>query len=628
MAQTFEQILTSINNTEIRMALEQLFAIVGAGTGSTVEGGIAQDVTGDVTGNVTGDVTGDLTGDVAGAVVASTLSTPTATPVNAVAATSVLTMADVGVEGDLLVIGADTYELDTDASVTEGNILVDISGGASKTQTVTALVAAQVASGTEALTFTDNADDTMGIASDTAGVIGNAIAFDDSNLNNGSINQNGGEDLLGGTVAGVDGTVGVAGEIRWDTNYVYVAKLANLISDANWERAPMSSYVGAESNSIISDLVGDVTGDLTGDVTGDLTGDVTGNLTGSASVDSKNIITNGDFNIWQRGTSFAAIVIGAVAADMFSHVEVGDSVHTVTRDTDVPTLSESGHQSSYSYKLDCTTVDADTTANDLAGIQYKVEGYDFAPLQGKTATLSFWVKGTKTGTHTVAFKNIDTSDRSYIAEYTIDVTDTWEKKEITLTFDSSGGTWDYTTGQGLQIHWTVMSGPSIETTAGAWQTGNYYSSGNQVNACDSTDNNFFLSQVQLEIGDVATPFMSPKFSDELVACERYFRKTYNVNVDPGTGTIEGAQTTNFSGLTSADFTATLSHSFRVPMRAAPTVVAYDLAGASGKVTMPSGDGLTGTISSIGTNGFLVSGTNGEASVNRSIAFQATAEAKL
>jgi hypothetical protein len=240
--ENFEQILCSINNSEIRIALERLFAMAGIGTGSDGSS-ISQDVVGDVEGNLTGNVTGDLTGDVnATNVDADTLTTTTQTPVNAVAATSVLTMADVGVDADVLIIGDDTYELDTGAGVIEGNIAVDISGGASKQQTVTALVAAQVSNGTEDVSFTDNSDDTMGIASDTAGVLGMLIAFDDSNLTNGSINQYSATDFLGGTVAGVDGTPGSKGQIVWDASYIYICVLANTIADANWERAGISSY--------------------------------------------------------------------------------------------------------------------------------------------------------------------------------------------------------------------------------------------------------------------------------------------------------------------------------------------------------------------------------------------------
>jgi hypothetical protein len=240
--QNFEQILQGIHNTEIRIALELLFGFAGVGKGNTGDA-VVKDVVGDLTGNVTGDVTGNVTGNVDAATVdADTLTTTTQTPVNAVAATSVLTMADVGVHGDILIIGADTYELDTGAGITEGNIQVDISGSQTKQATVTAMVAAQVSDGTEDVSFTDNADDTMGIASDVAGVLGNLIAFDDSNLTNGSINQNTAADFLGGTVAGVDGTVGSKGQFVWDASYFYICVLANTIADANWERAGIASY--------------------------------------------------------------------------------------------------------------------------------------------------------------------------------------------------------------------------------------------------------------------------------------------------------------------------------------------------------------------------------------------------
>ena len=261
MAQPFEQIVQSINNTELRIAVENLFGILGIGRGdkegsatisAAVTGGVTGNVVGDVTGNLTGDsagthtgaVTGDVTGSVDGAIVdGDTLITKTLTPVNAVAATSVLTMADVGVIGDTLTIGADIYELtDGLGIVGTGTIEVDVSGGVTKQQTVTALTAAQVASGTEAVSFTDNADDTMGIASDVAGVLGMLIAFDDSGLTNGSINQYSGTDFLGGTVAGVDGTVGSKGQIEWDASYLYVCVLDNTIADANWERAAIASY--------------------------------------------------------------------------------------------------------------------------------------------------------------------------------------------------------------------------------------------------------------------------------------------------------------------------------------------------------------------------------------------------
>jgi hypothetical protein len=59
--ENFEQILQCINNTEIRIALERLFALCGVGTGSD-GASITQNVVGNLTGNVTGDLLGTTVG--------------------------------------------------------------------------------------------------------------------------------------------------------------------------------------------------------------------------------------------------------------------------------------------------------------------------------------------------------------------------------------------------------------------------------------------------------------------------------------------------------------------------------------------------------------------------------------
>jgi hypothetical protein len=47
----------------------------------------------------------------------------------------------------------------------------------------------------------------------------------------------------------------------------------------------------------------------------------------------------------------------------------------------------------------------------------------------------------------------------------------------------------------------------------------------QVNFFDSTDNNFFLTGVQLEVGDAATNFEHLPFDVQLRRCQRYFYRT-------------------------------------------------------------------------------------------------------
>ena len=48
--------------------------------------------------------------------------------------------------------------------------------------------------------------------------------------------------------------------------------------------------------------------------------------------------------------------------------------------------------------------------------------------------------------------------------------------------------------------------------------------GHNVNFFDSTANDWAVTGVQLEIGDVATPFEHRSFGDELAKCQRYFFK--------------------------------------------------------------------------------------------------------
>lgn len=301
----------------------------------------------------------------------------------------------------------------------------------------------------------------------------------------------------------------------------------------------------------------------------------------STNQGAKNNIINGNFDLWQRNTTFTSIANGANCADRFQYVEVGASVHDAIRSTDVPTLAESGFQSTYSLLIDCTTADASVAAGDLAGIRYKMEGYDFAQLINKQVTLSFWVKATITGIHCVAFSNSG-SDRTYVAEYTISVADTWEKKTITLTLNPTGGTNDFTTGIGLAIRWTLMAGSTFQTTASAWNTGDFWATSNQVNQASNAANNFRIAQVMLNVGQVAAPFMRAggNIPSEVDLCQRYFEKSYSLDVAPGTVTDIG-YIRHVSGHTASAYVPVY---FRSTKRVVPTPVIYStVTGAAAKI---------------------------------------------
>jgi len=284
---------------------------------------------------------------------------------------------------------------------------------------------------------------------------------------------------------------------------------------------------------------------------GDL--DLNGNdITGTGSIPAvsaqKNIIINGNFDIWQRGTSFAAMADGTYTADRWNYQKSGDMVHTISRDTDVPTVAESGMLSQYSIKIDCTTIDASIAASERCWLRYHVEGYDWSKIAQKAMTLSFWHKHTKTGTYCVGFRN-NGGDRTYVTEYTQTTTDTWEKATINISASPSGGTWDYTNGLGLMLNWGLATGSTFHATGDVWNSSNDFGTSNQVNACDSTSNNFRIAQVQLEAGSVATDFEIRNHTTELAMCKRYYEKLNNTgNVNWRFGAVQCVSTTVARGV--------------------------------------------------------------------------------
>jgi hypothetical protein len=276
----------------------------------------------------------------------------------------------------------------------------------------------------------------------------------------------------------------------------------------------------------------------------------------------KNALINGDFLIWQRGTSFAAIADGAYSADRWQYEKAGAMVHTISQSSDVPTVAQAGRFFNYSLLVDCTTADAAIAASDFCGIQQKIEGYNFVPLAQRSFTISFWVKATKTGTYCVGFYNSG-ADRSYVGEYTINVTDTWEFKEINITASPSAGTWNYTDGVGLAVIFMLACGTDFQGAAGSWNSATDFATANQVNACDSASNNFRICGVQLEDGDEATDFEVHSYTDELLLAKRYLQVI-------GTGT-SGSEEMGVAGLTYSTSQATIAMPLVPEMRTTPSI---------------------------------------------------------
>lgn len=282
-------------------------------------------------------------------------------------------------------------------------------------------------------------------------------------------------------------------------------------------------------------------------------------LTALGNFSLRNKVINGEMLIAQRGTSFAAAASGTFGVDRFVYEVSSDAVVTVSQQADAPSNNEFQN----SLRVAVTTADASLAAGQVVFINHRFEGFNVRDLIGRTFTLSFWVRSSKTGVHCLALVNSG-GDRSYVAEYTINAANTWEYKTITVSGGLiTAGTWNWTNGLGLQAMWCMGSGSTFHTTAGAWQTGNFRATANQVNCLDTIGNIFAITGVQLEVGAVATPFEHRHYGMELGLCQRYYYR----NAPASAG---AALSIGMSGQSSTVANALVQ--FPAEMRVPPTAV--------------------------------------------------------
>lgn len=273
----------------------------------------------------------------------------------------------------------------------------------------------------------------------------------------------------------------------------------------------------------------------------------TTNITISSTDVDNNAIINGEGRISQRDTSFANVVNNQYTVDRFIYRKSSAMVHTVSNTSTVPTFAQAGRRVQSSILLDCTTQSTTTIASgEFITFDQHIRGERWRPLDQKPLVLQFWVYATKTGVYCATLRNggAGTADRSCVKEFTVHVANTWEFKTVNFPPSPTGGSWNYTTGIGATLGFTLLAGSSFQTTAGQWQTGNFCSTSNQVNAVDSTNNNFIVTGIKLEPGYVHTPYIEQSYDDLLFECKRYYEELGGVVANEMFGSGETATNTN------------------------------------------------------------------------------------
>ena len=282
-----------------------------------------------------------------------------------------------------------------------------------------------------------------------------------------------------------------------------------------------------------------------------------GNINAGGGEVNRNLIINGAMNVSQRGTSFADPSNDTYTLDRFIARKSNDGAVTITQDSSAP----SGFANSL--KVDVTTADTSIGANQFSMIQHKIEaqnlqGLAFGTSDAKNFTLSFYVKSNKTGTYAVNISQADNSSKQATLTYTINSANTWERKSLTFTGDTSGVIND-DNGSGFGILWWLAAGStftsgSTSATFQAYANADH-AAGQAVNLLDSTSNEWFITGIQLEVGQNPTSFEHEPFEKTLRKCQRYYQDVYY----------------NYEGAFGTSGTGRPHHALlQVPMRASQT----------------------------------------------------------
>jgi len=331
---------------------------------------------------------------------------------------------------------------------------------------------------------------------------------------------------------------------------------------------------------------------------------VSGNMavTGSIRADNlgmfRNRIINGDMRIDQRfagtSTAIAAATTGVYIADRW-RVSNGTTSAALTMQRVRAPANPYGHQ--YALLAIATTAQATMNNQDYITLEQRIEGYNIADFGWGTAfaqpvTVSFAVYSTQAGQYSLSLRNA-TNTMSYVAPFTVPVANQWVQVQQTVPGETSG-TWEAESALGLSVAITLAAGSNwITSDVGRWQESSRAASGfgyiaatGGANFIGTVNNQFYVTGVQVEKGTIMTGFEARPFGVELDLSQRYYEKTYGLDVRPGTASTAGGDVGIIFGAYSASALTTTylgtGVKFGILKRSIPNVILYDYSGNAGK----------------------------------------------
>jgi len=257
----------------------------------------------------------------------------------------------------------------------------------------------------------------------------------------------------------------------------------------------------------------------------------------------KNKVINGDFGVWQRGTTTtSATAATTFLADRFlSRFDFSSGTATISQQTFTPgTAPVAGYESAYFQRL---TMPSGASSYMTNGTRIE----DVRTFAGQTVTMSFWAKSSVAQSGSMRLLQNFGSGGSADVDNTasISLTTSWARYTMTVTLGSMSGK---TIGAGSYLQ-------AAPFAYGIW----------------TSSSTIDLWGVQLEAGSGATSFQTATgtIQGELAACQRYY-----VRLGANSGGTTGAYSTYGNGYSTTSTDASINITLPTTMRIPPTVCEF------------------------------------------------------
>jgi hypothetical protein len=259
---------------------------------------------------------------------------------------------------------------------------------------------------------------------------------------------------------------------------------------------------------------------------------------------NRNVIINGNFDVWQRGISQTSSAYGS--DDRWSNLNSGSTKVASQQGFTLGQTDVVGNPKYYSR----TVVTSVAGAGNYVLKRQSVEGV--TTFSGETVSFTFWAKADANKNIAVEFYQNFGSGGSpsglvFLPSQTVSLTTSWAKHSLTFDIPSvSGKTLGTDGNDSLSFHFWFEAGSDYNS---------------RTNSLGQQSGTFDIAQVQLEVGDTATPFEHRSYGQELALCQRYYEQLSGNNGEMISGV--GQAFTSSSGETAVIY--------KVEKRAAPTI---------------------------------------------------------